>query len=54
MDDGNAINNYLFNGNKVPLFFTEMNSKIFIARAIARAIIDSRDHRGEKKALHYR
>ena len=47
-------NNYLFNGNKVPLFFTEMNSRIFIARAIARAIIDSRVHRGEKKALYYR
>ena len=26
-----------------------MNSRIFIARAIARAIIDSRVHRGEKR-----
>ena len=33
------FNNYLFNGNKVPLFFTEMNSRIFNARAIARHFI---------------
>ena len=27
------VNNYLFNGNKVRLFFTEVNSRNFIARA---------------------
>ena len=27
------VNNYLLNGNKVPLYFTEMNSRNFIFRA---------------------
>ena len=41
----NSNINYLLNGNKVQLYFIEMNSRFFISRATKE---------GEIKALYYR
>ena len=42
------VNNYLLNGNKVPLYFTEANWRFFERREKSNS---SRVHRGEIKAL---
>ena len=49
-------NNYLLNGNKVQLYFIEMNSRFFISRVTKESERNniSRVHRGEIKALYYR
>ena len=45
-------NNYLLTGNKVLLYFTEINSRYFIARGEAEGNKSSRVNRGEIKALY--
>ena len=45
-----GINNYLFDGNKVQLYFTEMNSSVLFLERSERNNI-SRVHRGEIKSL---
>ena len=44
--------NYLLTGNKVLLYFTEINSRYFIARGEAEGNKSSRVNRGEIKALY--